>query len=96
LKIAAFTYAEKYGKPLIPISMSFRPRKGFRKIFGKGPFVDLHIAEPICADKALPPREAAEELRRRAYQVMQEMNGIHPGDPTYNENQSIDDYQKTM
>jgi hypothetical protein len=27
---------------------------------------------------------------------MQEMNGIHPGDPTYNEDQSIEHYQKTM
>lgn len=96
LKPAVFTYSAKYGKPLIPISMSFRPRKGFRKIFGKGPFVDLHIAEPIYADKALGTREGAEELRARAYRIMQEMNGIHPGDPTYNEDQNIDNYRKTM
>ncbi len=96
LKLAVFTYAVKYDKPLIPISMSFRPRKGFRKIFGKGPFVDLHIAEPIYADKTLKPRAAAEELRARAYKIMQEMNGICPGDPTYNEDQNIDNYQKTM
>ncbi len=96
LKPAVFMYAAKYGKPLIPISMSFRPRRGFRKIFGKGPFVDLHIAEPIYADKSLPTRAAAEELRARAYRIMQEMNGIHPGDPTYNEDQNIDNYRKTM
>ena len=96
LKPAVFTYATKYDKPLIPISMSFRPRKGFRKIFGKGPFVDLHIAEPIYADKSLPPREAVDELRARAYRIMQEMNGIHPGDPTYNEDQNIDNYRNTM
>lgn len=96
LKLAVFTYAVKYGKPLIPISMSFRPRKGFRKIFGKGPFVDLHVAEPIYADKTLPPRKAAEELRARAYKIMQEMNGILPGDPTYNEDQNVDNYRKTM
>ena len=96
LKPAVFTYAVKYAKPLIPISMSFRPRKGFRKLFGKGPFVDLHIAEPIYADPSLPPRKAADELRARAYRIMQEMNGIHPGDPTYNEDQSIEHYQKTM
>ncbi len=96
LKPAAFTYAVKYGKPLIPISMSFRPRKGFRKIFGKGPFVDLHIAAPLYANKDLPPRQAADELRRRTYRIMQEMNGIHPGDPTYNEDQRIEHYQKTM
>ena len=96
LKPAVFTYAVKYDKPLIPISMSFRPRKGFRKIFGKGPFVDLHISEPIYADKSLPPRVAADELRARAYKIMQEMNGIFPGDPTYNEDHNIDNYHKTM
>ena len=96
LKIAVFNYAVKYEKPIIPISMSFRPRKGIRKIFGKGPFVDLHIAEPIYADKSLPPREAAQELRARAYHIMQEMNGITPSDPTYNVDQSIENYQKTM
>ena len=96
LKLAVFTYDVKHNKPLIPISMSFRPRKGFRKLFGKGPFVDLHIAEPIYPNPELKPREAAEELRARAYRIMQEMNGIHPGDPTYNEDQDIRNYQKTM
>ena len=96
LKLSAFNYAVKYGKPLIPISMSFRPRKGFRRIFGRGPFVDLHVSEPLFADPTLPPREAAMELRARAYKIMQEMNGIHPGDPTYNEDQNVDNYKKTM
>lgn len=97
LKPAVFTYAVKYDKPLIPITMSFRPRKkGILWIFGQGPCVDLHISEPIYADKTLPPRKAAEELRARAYKIMQKMNGIKPGDPTYNENQDINTYQKTM
>ena len=96
LKPAVFQYAVKYHKPLIPISMSFRPRKGFRKLFGKGPFVDLHIAEPIYADENLSFRAAVEELRARAYRMMQEMNGILPGDPTYNEDQNIAHYRKTM
>ena len=96
MKTSAFMYAVKYDKPLVPITMSFRPRCGFRKIFGKGPFVDLHIGELLYADKTLPPREATEELRARAYRTMQAMNGIFPGDPTYNEDQNIDNYQKTM
>jgi len=96
LKPAVFSYAVKYEKPLIPITMSFRKRKGWRRIFGKGPFVDLHIAEPIYAYKTLSPRESAEELRKRAYIIMQHMNGIDPGAPTYNEDQSIENYQKTM
>ena len=96
LKPAAFTYAAKYNKPLIPISMSFRPRKGIRKLFGKGPCVDLHIAEPIYRNPELNEREAANALRCEAYRIMQEMNGIKPGDPTYNEDQNIEHYQKTM
>ena len=76
--------------------MSFRPRKGFRWLFGKGPFVDLHIGEPLFPDLNLPPYKAAEKLHADAYRIMQEMNGILPGDPTYNEDQNIDHYQKTM
>lgn len=96
LKPAAFRYAVKYNKPLIPISMSFRPRTGLLKLFGKGPLVDLHIAEPLYADSSLPPRAAADDLRARAYHIMQEMNGVHPGDPSYNTDQCIDNYKKTM
>ena len=96
LKLAVFNYAVKYAKPLITISMSFRERKGLCRLFGKGPCVDLHIAEPIYAMSTLTPRDAAEELRARAYKIMQEMNGIKPGDPTYNEDQSIENYHKTM
>ncbi len=95
-KLAAFQYAVKYEKPLIPISMSFRPRRGIQRLFGKGPCVDLHVGEPLYAEPSLPPRAAAEDLRARAYRVMQEMNGIRPGDPTYNEDQSIENYKKTM
>jgi hypothetical protein len=76
--------------------MSFRPRKGINKIFGKGPCVDLHIAEPLYANKAMTYRAAVDDLRARAYHVMQEMNGIFPGDPTYNTDQNIDTYRKTM
>ena len=42
----------------------------------------------------IPYGEAVNELR--VYRIMQEMNGIHPGDPTYNEDQKIDNYHKTM
>lgn len=96
LKPAVFTYAVKYDKPLIPISMSFRPRRGINKLFGKGPCVDLHISEPLYANKAMNYRAAVEDLRARAYAIMQRMNGINPGDPTYNEDQSIENYCKTM
>ena len=39
---------------------------------------------------------AARDLQERAYHIMQEMNGIHPGDPTYNTDQDPANYKKTM
>ena len=54
------------------------------------------MGDPLIPDESLPPYEAAEKLRAEAYRVMQEMNGILPGDPTYNEDQNIDHYRKTM
>ncbi len=96
LKKAVFGYAVKYDKPVLPITMSFRKRRGLLKLFGKGPCVDLHIGEPLYADKSLTPREAEQKLHAEAYHVMQVMNGINPGDPTYNTDQNIDTYKKTM
>ena len=96
-KKAVFQYTVRYDKPLIPISFSFRPRKGLTKLFfGKKPQVDMHIGEPMFADKTLSSGEAVARLQREAYRVMQEMNGIHPGDPTYNTDQDPAHYQKTM
>jgi 1-acyl-sn-glycerol-3-phosphate acyltransferase len=96
LKKAAFYYAVRYDKPIVPITMSFRPRKGPAKLFSRNPYVDLHIGEPLFPDKTLPPREAEKKLHETAYHVMQVMNGINPGDPTYNTDQNPYHYQKTM
>ncbi len=96
LKKAVFHYAVKYNKPVIPITMSFRPRKGITKLFTKKPMVDLHIGEPILADTSLSRFEAERLMHEKTYRVMQEMNGVHPGDPTYNEDQNPRHYQKTM
>ena len=96
LKKAVFSYAVKFDKPVVPITMSFRPRKGIMKLFSKKPRVDLHIGEPLFPSKDLPKREAEEDLRARAYHIMQVMNGINPTDPTYNTDQTISNYKKTM
>lgn len=96
LKKGAFQYAVKFDKPVIPITMSFRPRRGIMKLFGKKPLTDLHIGEPLYPDKSLPPYEAVKKMHAEAYHVMQVMNGINPGDPTYRTDQNPDRYQKTM
>ena len=96
LKKAIFKFAVKFNKPVIPMSISFRPRKGLWKLIGKKPLADLHIGEPLIPDMSLPMEEAIDKLHKEAYHVMQVMNGINPGDPTYNTNQDIDTYVKTM
>ncbi len=96
LKKAIFKYSVKHNKPIIPMSISFRPRKGLWKLIGKKPLADLHIGDPLFPDKTLPLNEAIEKIHKEAYHIMQVMNGINPGDVTYNTNQNIENYKKTM
>jgi len=96
LKKAVFKYAVTFDRPILPITFSFRPRKGLWKLIGKSPLVDLNIGDPIFHDRKLPKLEAIKKMQSDAYHIMQGMNGIHPGDPTYNEDQNLENYQKTM
>ena len=96
LKKAIFKYAVKYDKPIIPIVFTFRERKGLWKLFGNKPLVDLHIGDPIFPDKTLSRNDAIDKIHKEAYHIMQVMAGINPGDPTYNTDQNIDNYKKTM
>lgn len=95
-KKAVVKYAVSFDRPILPITFSFRPRRGVWKLLGKSPLVDLHIGDPIFCDRDLPQPAAARKLQEKAYHIMQGMNGIHPGDPTYNIDQDITNYQKTM
>ena len=96
LKKAVFKYAVEADRPILPITFSFRPRKGLWKLLGKSPLADLNIGDPIFHDKTLPKLEAVKKMQADAYRIMQEMNGIYPGDPTYNEDLNPENYQKTM
>ena len=96
LKKAVFKYAVSFDRPVLPMTFSFRPRTGLWKLIGKTPLVDLNIGDPIYPDKDLPKLEAIKKMQREAYHIMQVMNGIHPGDPTYNTDLNLETYQKTM
>ena len=96
LKKAVFKYAVKYNKPLVPLAISFRPRKGIAKLWGKTPRADIHIGEPLFADATLSPKEAEEKMHKQAYHVLQEMVGITPEHPAYRTDQNIETYKKTM
>jgi len=96
LKKAVFKFAVRYNRPVIPMTISFRPCRGVYKIFGKKPLADLNIGEPVFPDKSLPQTEAIGKMQAEVYHIMQGMNGINPDDPTYNVDQNIDNYKKTM
>ncbi len=96
LKKAVFKYAVTFDRPILPITMSFRPRKGLWKLIGNKPLVDLHIGDPIYHDKDLNKQDAIKKMQQDAYHIMQVMNGIHPGDPTYRTDLNLETYEKTM
>ena len=96
LKPAVFRFAVKHNKPVIPITLSFRERKGIWKLFGKKPFVNVNIGDPLLPDTTLSFKEAVDKLHKDAYHIMQVLNGINPGDPHYNTQQNIDKYKRTF
>lgn len=76
-KIGAFNMAYKYGIPVLPLVISFRPRTGWRKFFYKDdPLITLHVGDPIVPDTAAPRKEEAARLRDLAHQTMLDMAGI--------------------
>ena len=96
LKPAVFKFAVEHNKPVVPFVFTYRKRTGLWKLFGKNPLVNLHVGEPILPDLTLDKKEAIDKLHKEAYHIMQVMAGINPDDPTYNTNQNIDEYIKTM
>lgn len=96
LKPAVFRFAVEHNKPVLPLTISFRPRKGIFKIFSKNPFADVHIGEPMLPDTSLSKKEATDKMHKEAYHIMQTMMGIKETDPNYNTNQNIDEYVKTL
>jgi 1-acyl-sn-glycerol-3-phosphate acyltransferase len=96
LKPAVFELACKFNKPVIPIGFSFRKRRGLYKLFWNMPCVDVHIGVPLLPNNNLPMNERIKELHLRSYIKLQNLVGIKEGDPTFNINQNIDEYKKTI
>ena len=96
IKRAVFDYAVKYDRPVLPLTFSFRPRKGITRLFTKKPWVDLQIGEPMLPNTELPRRVAATEMQENAYHTMQVMAGIDADHPNHNDDLNLEHYQKTM
>ena len=69
--------AYKYALPVLPMMISFRPRSGWRKFFGKGtPLLTIHVGDPIVPDINNSRKEEAARMRDLAHQTMLNMAGV--------------------
>lgn len=76
-KTGAFNMAYRHGLPVVPLVISFRPRTGWRKLFGKGePLLTIHVGDPIVPDTAVPRKEETARMRSLAHKTMLDMAGI--------------------
>lgn len=88
----AFTMAYRWGCPVLPLYITYRPRTGWRKWTGKAnvPLITTHIGVPVMPDMTLPRKKAVEKLTKEVWDQMLEMGGItHNPWPCF-----IEDWQK--
>lgn len=75
-KRGAFYLAARARVPLVPMSISFHPPEGLRKLFRKKPVMTLHIGKPIYPVR-LDPKEDAMLRMEAARKQMSEL--LHQG-----------------
>ena len=76
-KMGTFNMAYRYSLPVVPLMITFRPRTGWRKLFGKGePLVTIHVGDPIVPDTTAPRKDETARLRDLAHKTMLDMAGI--------------------
>ena len=74
----AFTMSYKYNKPILPLVITFRERKGIYRLFGAKslPLLTITIGEPILPDTTQARKVEVERLRSVAHEQMTRMAGI--------------------
>jgi len=74
----AFVMAYRYGLPIIPCAISYRPRTGIYKWFDKPdvPLMTLTMGEPIFPDTNAPRKDEVERLRNLSHAAMVKAAGI--------------------
>lgn len=85
----SFTMAYKWGCPILPMNLSYRPRTGFYKLFGSNkPLITVRIGEPIIPDTTQPRKEEVERLLRETHASICKLAGIvkNPWPAIWNEN----------
>lgn len=74
----AFSMALKYDVPIVPVNISYRERKGFRKLLEKPgvPLLTVTIGEPIFPDKSAPRKKEIVRLAAQAHASICKLAGI--------------------
>lgn len=74
----AFTMAYKYGMPIIPAAISYRPRTGIYRLFGPKdePLITVTYGEPIIPDTTQPRKQEVDRLLVESHAVLCKMAGI--------------------
>lgn len=74
----AFTMAYKYGMPLVPCMITWRPRTGIYRLFGpkEMPLMTVRIGEPIIPDTGAPRKTEVDRLLHLAHERMEQLAGI--------------------
>ena len=97
-KNGAAYLACKHGKPIIPLAFTYR-KPGFirKKIFHQIALLDLHIGEPLFADKTLSKDDRVNDLIVRSHEAVCKLAGFADGEnlypPVYDKSERIDYYE---
>ena len=76
-KAGAFNMAYRHALPVVPKIITFRPRTGWRKLFGKDePLLTIHVGDPIVPNLKAPRKEETARIRDLAHEAMLAMAGI--------------------
>lgn len=68
----AFSMAYKYAMPLVPCTITWRPRTGLYRLFGSKdtPLMTVRISEPIVPDTSAPRKLEVDRLLLQAHRQM--------------------------
>ncbi len=84
LKKGCFKTAYKHNLPVLPMAISFRPRKGIFKLYNKKePLVTLRVGKLMYVNNELEKHDAIFDIQSRANHELQILAGITPNDPDY-------------
>lgn len=75
-QLGAFTLAHRYNMPVIPMAISFRPLKGWRKLLFREPLVTISVGEPIVPNKEEKRKADTARMCGEAHSQICEMAGI--------------------